>query len=94
MARVLIFLADGPNTDGRPFLTKSEAVDMSRVPSVGEVLTLEDDEHGGADYRVALVRHDATGDGAADAEIYAVRVSIADVIRAAAPTTAWQRRNA
>lgn len=97
---IMLFLTEGPGTP--PFqLTPSSDVggdyEFSRVPCVGEILSMGNDADGiHAAYRVVLVVHAPRGTvrrpaGAKpfDAEVYAARVDFPKAVLGAAPTAPW-----
>ena len=84
MAKVNFFFEPDPDR-GAPFRILSPTLDMTRVPSVGEVINLGNDEAGvSADYQVVLVVHAPLRPSGIDAEVYGKRVFLAGAITAAA----------
>ena len=92
MAKVMLFL--GPTETGfPPFQLQPKDFTLSRVPCLGEVIGLGNDEEGiSSDYRVVLVHHIPKGLISKDvaAEVYAVRVSIVDMIEEVTPKEKWE----
>jgi hypothetical protein len=89
MAKVNIFIAPPPGDLQRPFGILPAVFHVSRVPVVGEVIALGEDTEGkAADYRVVLVHHIPRGVANTDveAEVYAVRVYMPDLVEAAGKT--------
>jgi hypothetical protein len=95
MVKVNVFVADAPReTSGQsPFRIRSK-LHMSRIPCVGELIAIGEDDNGiAADYRVELVHHVAMEQPHPEkvaADVYAVRVTAMDFYRAAEPKEAWQ----
>lgn len=59
--------------------------ELSRVPEVGELITVGEDTRGHSlDFRVLLVRHEPAKANRTDAMVYVERVNIADHITGAA----------
>ncbi len=91
MPEIMLFVSEAPGTT--PFRVHAQNHKISRVPMVGEHIALGNDARGiPLDYRAEIVRHipEGVASTSADAEVYAVRVSMPQVILAAAPKARWQ----
>lgn len=86
MPQIYFFVRPTPDWNKlAPFQMLTPRVEMTRVPSLGEVVSLGNDKSGSAaDYVVVLVHHCPFRPNGIDAEIYMRRVDIAgEVLRAA-----------
>jgi hypothetical protein len=88
-ATVLMFLR--PSRDPRDkegaYLVFPRNISFARLPALGEVVGLGNDQHGiAADYLVEVVHHCPQRPNGVDAEVYARRVDIVTVTSAAAGT--------
>ncbi len=83
MPNVLIFV--DPDPDGvAPFRIIDRKFAFDRIPCIGEIISLGNDEDGiAADYEVVLVHHAPLQPKDIDAEVYGHRVFLPDVIKAA-----------
>jgi len=80
MASVRLFIDPAPGSEA-PFKIISDALEFTRVPSVGEFVALGSDEDDqAADYEVVLVHHSPLKPNDIDAEVYIRRVSMPDEI--------------
>ena len=87
MTKVNVLIHPAPGPMQRSFGILPGPLTLARVPCVGEILALGQDDNGhAADYMVTLVHHlpreIATTD--VEAEIYAVRVNLTAAIQGAA----------
>ncbi len=85
MPKVIVFLDSDPGGDA-PFLivtrkSGNDALELSRVPCLGEIVNLGADADGiAADYEVVIVRHLLSGAREPEAEVYMRRINMTDVI--------------
>jgi hypothetical protein len=86
MARVLLFLNPVKTNHGAPFQIVDRTFEFTRIPTVGEYVSLGSDESGiAADYEVVLVHHLPLKPNDIDAEVYMKRVSMPGEINGRRP---------
>lgn len=80
--RIMVSPPVGEEFRDQPFHLHPKEFEFSRVPCVGEILDLGNDEKGhAANYRVLMVHQSPTGSSPVDAELYAKRVELRNLLR-------------